>query len=184
MIVYTTVTTDHELQQILELQQENLPTAISEETQKTEGFVTVHHSFDLLKRMNETCPHIIAKDEDKVVGYALCMHPKFGKEIEVLLPMFREIKRVFKDSSTAICVTSDEFIVMGQVCIHKDFRKKGIFRKLYEHMLKEIAPKFKAIITEVDRKNMRSLNAHYAIGFQTLSQYKSDGKDWELIVLT
>ena len=193
MIVYTTVTTDHELQQILELQQENLPTAISEETQKTEGFVTVHHSFDLLDRMNKACPHIIAKNGEKVVGYALCMHPKFGDEIEVLRPMFKEIGRVIKDPSTtrqdesfglAFGVTMDEFIVMGQVCIHKDFRKQGIFRKLYDHMLKEISPGFKAIITEVDRKNTRSLEAHYAIGFRTLSRYNSDGKDWELIVLT
>ena len=183
MIVYTTVTSDQELEQILELQQENLPTAISEETQKTEGFVTVHHSFDLLDPMNKACPHIIAKNGEMVVGYALCMHPKFGDEIEVLRPMFREIGRVINSPSTKLRLKKDEFIVMGQVCIHKDFRKQGIFRKLYDHMQKEISPRFKAIITEVDRKNTRSLEAHYAIGFQTLSEYSSDGKDWELITL-
>lgn len=184
MIIYTTANTDHELRQILQLQQENLPAAISEETQKTQGFVTVHHSFELLKRMNRSCPHILAKDEDQVIGYALCMHPKFSNEIEVLRPMFKQISPVLNDPLTSVGVFADNFIVMGQVCIHKDYRKQGIFRKLYSFMLKEIAPKFKAIITEVDINNKRSLDAHYAIGFKLLTQYSSDGKDWELILLT
>lgn len=40
------------------------------------------------------------------------------------------------------------------------------------------------IITEVDAKNQRSLNAHLAIGFSELKRYRGDdGKDWVLIVL-
>lgn len=184
MIAYTIVTTDKELKQILKLQRENLPTALSEEIKKTEGYVTVEHSFDLLKRMNDTCPHIIAKDGDRVIGYALSMHPKFGNSIVVLLPMFEQISIVLKNPSTALGLTSNNFIVMGQICIHKDYRKQGIFRKLYETQLKKIAPRFTKIITEVDRKNTRSLEAHYAIGFKTLSRYSSDGRNWELILFS
>jgi predicted GNAT family N-acyltransferase len=184
MIVYTTASTNEELNQILKLQRENLPVALSEEIKKAEGFVTVEHSFDLLKRINTACPHIIAKDGDSVVGYALSMHPNFAKEIEVLLPMFEQISRVINNPATVLGVTSDNFIVMGQICIHKDYRKQGIFRKLYQTQLKEIAPGFTKLITEVDKKNPRSMQAHYAIGFKTLSKYSSEGKDWELIVLS
>jgi predicted GNAT family N-acyltransferase len=176
MIRYKTASSTNELEQILALQRSNLPESLSEEIQNTEGFVTVHHDFDILKRMNNACPHIIAKKGDQVVGYALCMHPKFGNEIEVLLPMFQQIKKVLPEG--------ESYIVMGQVCVHKAFRKQGIFRKLYETMLEHIKPEFNAIITEVDLKNSRSLEAHYGVGFTLLSRYQADGHDWDLILLS
>jgi predicted GNAT family N-acyltransferase len=176
MIHFKTTSTTVELNQILALQQENLPEAISEEEQIIEGFVTVHHTFDLLKRMNDVCAHIIAIYKGEVVGYSLCMHPKFGDEIEVLQPMFAEIKNVIPEG--------DCYIVMGQICIEKGYRRQGVFRKLYETMLQEIQPQFKSIITEVDLKNSRSLQAHYAVGFQLLSTYHSGGQDWALISLS
>lgn len=175
MIRYKTATTIEELEQILALQKANLPIALSSEEKKNEGFLTVHHTFDLLERMNDSCQHIIAKNYTEVVGYALCMHPKFGSEIEVLKSMFAEIenkKAPFKS-----------FIIMGQVCVDKEFRKQGVFRKLYSKMKEATSPEFESIITEVDATNKRSLEAHYAIGFKTLSKYKGDGRDWELIYL-
>lgn len=175
MIHYKRASQKDELKQILQLQRDNLPAVISEEIQRTEGFVTVHHDFKILNQMNEVCPHIIAINNEKIVGYALCMHPKFSDEIEVLKPMFTEIKKVLN--------TNEKYIVMGQICVDKIFRRQGIFRKLYSYMLQEIQPKFESIITEVDAENTRSLEAHYAVGFKLLSCYHSGKQDWKLIRL-
>lgn len=175
MIEYKRASTDEELSQILALQQRNLPEYVSSEEIKVEGFVTVHHDFALLKEMNEACAHIIATSNDEVIGYTLCMHPKFGDEIPVLRAMFSEIQKQLGHKKA--------YIVMGQVCVDKPFRKKGVFRKLYETMLECIRVDFERIVTEVDVNNQRSLAAHYGVGFQLLSKYRSDGRDWELIVL-
>jgi len=174
-IRYCRSKSDKELHQILELQQKNLFTNVSDEARKQEGFVTVIHTFDLLKQMNAACQHIIAKAGGKVIGYALCMHPCFSKEIEILKPMFYEIESVNPKPRN--------YIAMGQICIDIDYRKQGIFRNLYETMSDSLKPEFDAIITEVDSKNIRSLNAHYAIGFKHLKSYKSGEQDWELIIL-
>ena len=182
MIIYTTASTKEELDQILELQRRNLPNSISSEEKQVEGFVTLNHDFDILKRMNDVCPHIIAKDGNTLAGYALCMHPKFANEIVLLRPMFEEISRALQQAQSDIFF-SEKFIVMGQICIAKDFRKRGVFRKLYETMLAKLTPKFTSIITEVDAANTRSVQAHLAIGFKSLSTYKADGRDWELIYL-
>ncbi|HMB61913.1 MAG TPA: GNAT family N-acetyltransferase [Eudoraea sp.] len=164
-----------ELEQILELQQHNLPQILSPGEKVKEGFVTVSHSLDLLERMNAVCQHIIAKKEGQVIGYALSMHPDFGNEIEVLKPMFDEVNSsALKDA---------KYIVMGQICIAKEYRGSGIFRQLYKAMQEAIQPHFQYIITEVDAKNLRSLNAHYAVGFKDLKRYHSGGQDWHLIVL-
>lgn len=183
MITYSLSASEDELQEILHLQQRNLPNSVSEEDKKTEGFVTVQHDFQLLKAMHDTCPHILAKDGATVVGYALSMHPDFGERIEVLKPMFDEINSVNHLASTALSLTVDRFIVMGQICIDKNYRKQGIFRMLYTTMRAELLPTFSAIITEVDAKNKRSLEAHYAVGFEELSRYTAGGQEWVLILL-
>lgn len=164
-----------ELEQILSLQKENLPGALSKKEIAKEGFVTIAHSFDLLDAMNKVCPHIIAKEEEKVIGYALCMHPKFGNEIDILKPMFKEI--------SAVLSRDEKYMVMGQICIDKTYRKMGLFQKLYKNMQDAIKPDFNCIITEVDALNKRSLNAHLAIGFVELKTYASDGRKWHLIAL-
>lgn len=165
----------NDLEQILLLQEKNLLKNVSLETQSKEGFVTVEHTFDILERMNIVCPHIIAKHNEKVIGYALCMHPKFANEIKVLKPMFEQINAVLPNNIA--------HITMGQICIDRGYRKMGVFRKLYATMRKELRPEYDTIITEVDSKNLRSLNAHYAVGFFDLKTYSSEGREWKLIVL-
>lgn len=175
MITYKTSTNSKELNQILALQKANLPSFLSSEEKATDGFLTVHHNFDLLKRMNDVCPHIIAKHSDQVIGYTLCMHPKFKNEIDVLKSMFMEVENSIQPFNS--------FIIMGQVCVDKSYRKQGVFRKLYGKMQEETSKDYDSIVTEVDATNIRSLQAHYAVGFKTLSKYKADGRDWELIYL-
>ncbi len=176
MITYKTASTTEELGQIIALQKCNLPLSISSEEKIKEGFLTVKHDLDLLKRMNDACSHIIAKDGEQLAGYALCMHPKFRDEIDILKPMFDEVQKHFNSDRS--------FIVMGQVCIAKEYRKQGVFRKLYSKMQEITKPEFDCIITEVDANNVRSLEAHLAIGFKTLTTHRAGGKNWNLILLT
>jgi len=173
MVIYKQADSLKELEQILELQQRNLPKNISVEESTKEGFVTVEHTMDVLQAMNEECGHIIAVDDDLLVGYALCMHPKFAEDIEVLRPMFHEIDKVLERKVN--------YMAMGQICIAKTHRRQGIFRKLYQTMKEKLPKGFDTIITEVDGKNKRSLVAHTAIGFNTLTIYNSNGKEWHVL---
>lgn len=175
MVVYKRASDVKELDQILTLQQQNLPTNLSSDEREKEGFVTVSHSLETLTKMNEVCPHIIAKDLDLVVGYALCMHPNFAGEIEVLKPMFHQIASILPKNST--------YIVMGQICVEKSYRRRGVFRRLYRKMQKHVKDKFDSIITEVDSQNRRSLEAHYAIGFENLKIYTIADKEWVIVIL-
>ncbi len=172
-IEFTRCKSQQELEQILLLQKQNLPGNISTEEKISEGFVTVSHTLSLLDEMNQVCPHVIAKSGQSVVGYALCMHPVFGDRIPILKPMFDQLlSRIPKDQT---------YMVMGQICIDKLFRKKGLFRGLYSLMKKELKPEYDLIITEVDAENIRSLNAHYAVGFEDLHIYNWGSQNWHLI---
>ncbi|WP_299243617.1 GNAT family N-acetyltransferase [uncultured Aquimarina sp.] len=170
---YTIATSDNELEQIIQLQQKNLAASISQSEKEKEGFVTVEHDFNILKKMNNQQPHIIAKDKDLVVGYTLCMTTDFGNDITVLRPMFKKIENSLDQAKS--------YIVMGQVCIDKEYRGQGIFRGLYQKMKIELQEKYDLLITEVAANNLRSLHAHKAIGFENMLVYKSDEIDWHLI---
>jgi len=175
MITLERASSETDLHQILALQRKNLSGNRSSEEKKKEGFVTVSHTFEMLEAMNDICQHIIAKSDSMVIGYALCMHPKFADGIEILRPMFAEIE--------AIRPKIKNYVAMGQICIDKAYRGQGIFRRLYQDMLAAVQPQFEQIITEVDIKNTRSSQAHYAVGFKDLATYRSGGQDWKIIGL-
>ena len=168
-----TGTADH-LRQILALQRLNLPANLSQQEMRSQGFLTVEHTFSLLKAMHDVVPHTMAVHQNEVVGYALSMHPKFVDEIEVLRSMFVEIKKAMDKN--------DRYLVMGQICVAKDYRGQGVFRGLYTHMQLFLTDRFDKIITEVDVKNVRSMQAHKAVGFRELKRYRSGDKEWSLIV--
>ena len=175
MIRYKTAQNLEELHQILALQKNNVPEILSEQEKESQGFVTVRHTIGILERMNAKCPHIIAKTDTEVIGYALCMHPDFEEEIPILQPMFSEIRTRLK--------TPLSFIIMGQICIDKRYRGQGVFRKLYRKMKEVATPEFDVVITEIDVRNTRSMEAHTAIGFKTLGTYQADNRTWALVVL-
>jgi hypothetical protein len=64
----TIVTTEEELQQILSLSHLNIRNNISATEQVSEGFITWNYSYELLRKMQDLHPHIIIKEDDKVLG--------------------------------------------------------------------------------------------------------------------
>ncbi|MFP2995531.1 GNAT family N-acetyltransferase [Spongiivirga sp. MCCC 1A20706] len=171
MISYCKAYTDNELHQILRLQSENLKDQIDQNKQLSDGFVTLKHEFSLLKRMNDACPHIIAKDEDRVVGFTLSMLVDFKEDIPLLDGMFKMADRLFPDR---------RYLVMGQVCVDEHYRGKGVFRDLYTHMRECYRNQYDPLITIVAKQNIRSLNAHKAVGFNVIES--NDEVDWMFIV--
>lgn len=173
-VIYKRTSNLEELKQIQILQLENSHQSITVEEKLLEGFVTAQHSVDLLEKMNTACAHIIAKDNEKVVGFALVMLPSFRNELEVLIPMFDRIE--------AFISADKSYVVMGQICIAKTHRKLGIFRQLYHFYRAELRSEFDYLITEVDSVNLRSVQAHEAIGFKTIESYEEAGVTWNIIL--
>ena len=172
-ILYKRCSDWDELEQILAIQKRNHRSGLTEKEMAQEGFVTILHSMNILIQMNETCPHIIAKSGSQVAGYALCMHPKHSNGIPMLKPMFKKVNTLLNDGI--------RYMAMGQICIDKNFRSKGVFSGLYSFMRDQLKDEYELIITEVDSDNVRSLGAHYKVGFKDLFVYQSGGRTWHLI---
>jgi predicted GNAT family N-acyltransferase len=173
-ILYKRASTLDELEQIRTLQLQNSSQNISSEEKLQEGFVTVQHSIALLEQMNSACAHIIAKDNDAVVGFALVMLSGFRNEIKILIPMFERIDGLVPKDKT--------YVVMGQICVAKNYRKQGIFRGLYHFYKEELQHQFDYLITEVAAINLRSMSAHEAVGFKIIDTYEEDGIVWNIML--
>lgn len=178
MIQITTITTDDEIMQLLDLQQVNLPKNISKATALEQGFVTVQHDFDLLRAMNEAIPQVIAKDKDRVVAYALVMLPDFAELVPVLQPMFQLFSSIdYGDKK----VSDYTYYVMGQVCVAESHRGLGVFDALYHKHKNLYSADYQVCITEIAERNTRSMRAHERVGFKTIHTFQDETELWNVV---
>ncbi len=180
-IIYKAAESNEELQQILALQQINLPKNISQEESKEQGFVTVEHNFPLLSSMNESAPQIIASAAGKVVGYALVMLESFSAKIPVLIPMFKMLSTLpYQGKSFG----EYRYYVMGQVCVDKAYRGQGLFDGMYQEQRRQLSGAYDFVVTEVATRNTRSMRAHERVGFETIHVYTDPdhGEEWAIIL--
>jgi ribosomal protein S18 acetylase RimI-like enzyme len=175
----TVVTTNEELEQIIRLSHKNLRTKISEEEKNSEGFVSWNYSLELLHKMNAQCPHVIVKDDGKVIGYALValkeakhFHPALQEMIGLIEQLFYHDKKL----------SEYKYYVMGQICVDKLYRGKGIFEMLYQQHKALFEKDYDFVITEISQSNTRSLRAHEKVGFKTIYTYNDNIDKWSVVL--
>jgi RimJ/RimL family protein N-acetyltransferase len=187
VINFTVAQSDEDLQRILKLQADNHLDSLSSAEMESQGFVSAKHDIETLKIMQTPFPHVIAKAtidgtntrKDIVVGYTLAMLQSH----EPLIPMAKGIcARINAAEYRGMSMRSWNYCIMGQVCIHKEYRGKGVFRRLYEQTKAVMSPHFDCIVSAISTKNQRSLRAHAKIGFETICEFRSAGQDWEIVV--
>ncbi len=178
MFSATLVSSDKELQQILRLQEMNLPINIDKAEMASQGFVTLHHNLDVLIQMHDLAPSVIIKDGENVVGYALTMLKECRQLMPDLEPMFTIL-----DSLTwkKIPLNEYHYYVMGQICIAKEYRGKGLVDLLYQQHRKIYNPQFDLLITEISARNQRSIRAHEKAGFKTIHTHVDDLDKWLVV---
>lgn len=179
MLVATTVRSKKELEQIHVLNQQNLKDYIPEDEKLQEGFVSWHYSLQLLEQMHSLAPSIIVKRGEDVVGYALVTLKEacsFHKDLQLMIDNLVSVE--YKGRP----LMQYDFYLMGQVCIHKDYRGKGAFNLLYQQHKKVYSKEYELLVTEISASNKRSLRAHEKIGFETIYAYSDNNDEWNVVV--
>jgi ribosomal protein S18 acetylase RimI-like enzyme len=167
-----------ELEQILVLQRKNLKQELAAEEMRSQGFVTVRHELPELERMHALAPSIVAHQGHELVAYALMMPRECRDLMPVLVPMFELLDRLEYRGKP---LKEHRFYVMGQICIDKAHRGRGLFERLYHEHRERYQQRFDLIVTEVSARNLRSLRAHERVGFQTLHTYRDETDEWAVV---
>lgn len=180
MITLSLATTDNELAAIIALQQQNLPQNLAQEEIAAQGFVTVSHSLQGLQKMNGYEKSLVIKDDDKVIGYLLAMTKNSKADIPILIPMFEVFDKILYHGKT---IAEYNYLVVGQACIDKTYRGKGLLDEAYKAYKEHFNRKYDFAITEIALTNQRSINAHKRIGFSEIHKYIDAGNvEWSVVV--
>ena len=171
--------TEDELAQIHALNKANLKQNLTIDEKEKEGFVTWLYPLELLKKMHTLSPSILAKVDNKVVGYALATVKKartFHPDLDV---MFDHIGKIELDNKPLL---SYNFYCMGQICIDKGFRGKGLVNLLYQKHKEIYSSQYDFLLTEISTSNQRSIKAHQNIGFKTIHAYTDGMDEWNVVI--
>ena len=170
------VASSRDLQRILALQRENLARNVDAEEARAQGFVTVEHTLEILERMHAMQPSIVAVDDEaggdaSLAGYALVMPVECRTFVPILEPMFARLD----------ALGTERYYVMGQVCVARPFRGRGVFDALYRAHRDALSGRYDRVVTEIATRNTRSMRAHERVGFTLLERYRDAIDDWALV---
>ncbi|MEJ0101634.1 MAG: GNAT family N-acetyltransferase [Bacteroidota bacterium] len=179
MIHATTVSTHGELQQILDLQKRNLKQHISENEKDEQGFLTMPFDMPMLETLHAVAPTVIIKDDDNVVAYAIVLLQEGRKAYPDIEPMFVNFENLSWQGKP---LYDYKFYAMGQICVDKAYRGKGLFDMLYQKHKEIYQNKFDFIVTEISTSNYRSLNAHKRVGFVIINTFTDPLDEWDVVI--
>lgn len=179
MVQITRVTHPEELLGIQQLQAENLRKHIDATEAASQGFLMAEYSLEFLKTMHQAAPSIIAKDGEKVVGYALVATGAVRAEHDLLADLFNTIDKTLFEAKL---LKGSKYVVVGQLCVAKDFRGQGLVQQLYGHFRSCLEDQFDFCITDVAQANARSLKAHKNTGYQVIDTLSYGGIAWDIVL--
>jgi len=178
-MIATIVTNNDELKQIVDLSNKNLRTNIPEEEHNTQGFTSWSYSLELLGQLNAQQPHVIVKDDNKVIGYALVALKtavQFHPDLKTMIDLLESVTYNGKQLSEY------RYYVMGQICIDHAYRGKGVFKMLYLQHKKLFEKDNDFVVTEISPANIRSMRAHERVGFKTIYTHKDAVDEWNVVL--
>mmetsp|Transcript_13667 Transcript_13667/g.13212 ORF Transcript_13667/g.13212 Transcript_13667/m.13212 type:complete len:196 (+) Transcript_13667:221-808(+) len=179
MIIIKLVTEKSELVDICALNYANRRCNLTDDEAKSQGFVTAEFTIEFLQLMHGRSPSVIAKDENKVVGYALVATKEMITQHCLLIELFDQIDLL---SYNETLLSDIEYVGVGQLCVAKEYRGMNLAQQLYEFFKFSLEKKYRYCITDVAVENQRSLKAHMKTGFQVIATSVYGGTEWHVLL--
>jgi Acetyltransferase (GNAT) family len=179
MICIKLVSEFSELEGIKTLQDENLKINLSEEEADVEGFVTAEYAIEFLQTLHQKSPSVIAKDGDQVIGFALVALKSIRDQHDLLADLFNSIDKIEYKGQL---LKNTDYVVVGQLCVSKNYRGLGLVQLMYQHFKNSLSGKFDYCLTDIAENNPRSLKAHLKTGFQIVNTLCYGGINWDIVL--
>lgn len=157
---------------ILRLQSENFIANLSEEERK-EGFLSAEFSRDQIAKMAEDLGTMLATFNGEVLAFLCAFRNEFNHGSPVIAKMLDSYDLVTFEGKP---LSSYSSYIYGPVCIHRDYRRRGALRGIYEAQKQDLAGQFDIGVAFVSRRNPHSLNAHIAgLGMTEVGDFELKG---------
>lgn len=141
---------------VLALQELYLVANLSEE-EKASGFVTTPFTIEQLTEVINENNLFIAKDKNKIIAYIFAGSWDFFKQWLI----FNYMSSLFSDLTFLdFEITTTNSFQYGPICIHKEYRGKGLITPLFEFMRTHMLQKYPLSLTFINKINIPSTKAH------------------------
>jgi len=147
----------NDVEEVLSLHYRYQVDSISEQD-KADGFITTAFTKEHLTRLIEDENGLfIAVVDGKIVAYAMAASWVFWSQ----WPMFAFMVKNLHDSDCLDqAISADNSYQYGPVCVDKSVRGLGVFEKVFDFSLAEMAKRYPIMVTFINKINPRSFQAH------------------------
>lgn len=168
----------NDIEGVLALQELYLVANLTE-AEKTAGFVTTPFTIPQLQEVIEKQELYIAKHDSTTIAYIFGGSWDFFKQWPIfdymtsLLPTLE-----FLDFD----ITLTNSFQYGPICIHKEFRGKGLITPLFEFMRIHMIEKYPLALTFINKCNIPSTKAHTEkLNWMIISEFQFNNNDYLIL---
>ena len=141
---------------VLALQDLYLVANLSEQ-EKASGFVTTPFTIQQLTEVIQKEELFITKDNNKIIAYIFAGSWDFFQQ----WPIFKYMSSLLPQLTFLdFKITTTNTFQYGPICIHKEYRGKGLIKPLFEYMRAHMVQKYPLSLTFINKINIRSAKAH------------------------
>ncbi len=173
--------TAEDFPQILDLQHENLFQNLDPEN-RASGFLTVEFTNQLLTEVVEDIGIAKASTEEELVGYFMAQTLEFNSRFPLLSKIISRFPKIcYQDRSLSDLKT----FIAGPMCVAKEWRKHGITKNMFHHLLNLTHKRFQVGVTFVSTANSRSLHvSENILGMTPVDELAFEGKDFRVFAFS
>lgn len=158
--------------QILELQAANYIANLSAE-ERREGFLSAQFTPAQTAEIAEDLGTTVAVVDGKVAGFLCAFRKDFETGSPVIARMLQSYRRLRFEGRP---LSEYESYIYGPVCIAREYRRRGLLRRLYEAQRRDLAGRFEIGVAFVARANPHSLQAHaQGLGMAEAGDFEVNG---------
>jgi hypothetical protein len=115
---------------------------------------------------------IVAKDNNWVVGFVCASRCDWNYQPAIVKSMLAEFDRILFQGRP---LNEYSVFIYGPVCIDLAYRGRGLLRKLYRGIKRELAGKYSVVSAFIADGNSRSLQAHRdGLGMSEVARFTHD----------
>jgi hypothetical protein len=170
------ITSDFE--QLVDLQNRNLISILNESEQLT-GFLATAFTRQQFQEMDRELCISVCVDAGMIRGYLCASTLEFNKNFIFPAAMIAHASHILYNKKPLL---SYRCFVSSPVCIEREYRGGGVFKRLCKKLIEHIPEEYELAISLISMQNNRSLDASTAVGMQIVAEFSLDGKSFWILV--
>ena len=171
-----------DFQQIVELQNKNLRSTLSDSEQEN-GFLSAAFSIEHFQEMNDDLCVVACFDNERICGYLAAGSIEFKKKFPLVAGMIDCFSKISYKNKSLINYQS---FISGPICIDKNYRGMGIFEKLIASTLNFLLQQSNSpdlMTAFISSNNLRSTNAHKKIGMEVVGEFTFNNQTYLILAM-